>query len=133
MCDHTQIQIDAESIVTNVLREWLFPPRTRVTVEVLCKHDTRARDFYGAIAWSYLPYQDFVLRLRCDFGDRLEWLIRHELAEAMLAEYADLFDQALDHKRNAIIVEQHQRVRDAFIEWFLAVVAPQHMPPSRVL
>lgn len=133
MCDHTNIQANAETIVAQVLHDWLFPPRTRIVVEIICCHDTRGNDFYGAIAWSYLPYMDFVLRLRCDFGDRLEWLIRHELAEAMLAEYADLFDVAMGNKKNPLLTEQHQRVRDSFIEWFLAIIAPQHMPPSRVL
>lgn len=125
---HDQLQARAEAEVHKVLKEWFFPDYASVVVKVLCADDTEAEEFYGAIQWGYLPNQVYIIKIRCDTEDQLPWLVRHELLEAMLAEYAEFVD-TLDDGKQPIIHEWHQLIRDRFIERMLHILNPQFAPP----
>jgi hypothetical protein len=134
MCrnDHEALKQRADALVTQLLHAWQFSPMTQVAVQVLCCEDTEAANFYGAIRWGYLPYEQFVLRVRCDTAKQIEHLVRHELLEAVLAEYAEFTEEVMGKKTSPLADWQHRTIRDRVIERLLAIIAPEFRPPPEV-
>lgn len=140
-CCTNELQQRGQQLAEQVMATWLFPRHAQVRVTVHCIHADGDTDYWGKVTWGCLANQQYQIVICCDAGDQLEWLIRHELMEAALSEYADyttdliyqLADQEACHSERE--QDRHQELRDRFIERFLCVLVPQHRPapPKRQL
>lgn len=128
------------SLVTFYRKKLLIPPRWNIDVVVLCPE--QIDDFYenegiqASIAWQPLEYANYRMRVRCDIEPAsLNWIIMHELLEAITAPYATFTQQFIEKvekraKANAeLLMEQHRSIRDEQIEWLLSIIAGDKRPP----
>jgi hypothetical protein len=61
--------------------------------------------------------------------DTVDWLIMHELLEAVSAPYAVFTNQLIQRQRSKFDLDaQHRLIRDDLIEWMLAIIAPDKRP-----
>lgn len=112
-------------------RLWI-PANWDIELHIFC-HTEDTDGHLGSCDWGYRPNAHFAIQLRCDLSDaELEWVLVHELLEAMLSEYGDfcinLFDRAESEPWRDQVDRDHRRIRDALIEHFLHAFFGKHSP-----
>jgi hypothetical protein len=121
--------------VAQYRKKLLIPPRWQIDVAVLCPDEMT--DYYGeegiqaSLAWQPLEYANYRMRMSCEVPeDTVDWLIMHELLEAVSAPYAVFANELIQHQRRnkSELDAQHRLIRDDLIEWMLAIIAPDKRP-----
>jgi hypothetical protein len=115
-------------------KKFLVPPRWQIDVAVLCPNEMES--YYGeegiqaSIAWQPLEYANYRMRMSCEVpDDTVDWLIMHELLEAVSAPYAVFTNQLIQRQRSKFDLDaRHRLIRDDLIEWMLAIIAPDKRP-----
>jgi hypothetical protein len=79
------------------------------------------------MSWSYLPNAQYYLSIRCDVPSYLmEWIIAHELYEAIMAPYAELVEEHIEKlpgkAAKHLTHTRHGDVRNEIIEWILPLI-----------
>lgn len=115
---------------------WI-PPRWTITFEIRCPEQMPAAQ--GFCTWRYLPNAQFKIVLSCALSDDLaEWVIAHELLEALTANYAQFCEQSFEYLEKEqipeqvllLLREQHGDVRNEMIEWLLRILLKRERPES---
>jgi hypothetical protein len=120
--------------VSHYRKKLLIPPRWQIDVKVLCPEEME--EHYGeegiqaSIAWQPFEYANYRMRMSCEVpDDTVDWLIMHELLEAVSAPYAVFTNQLIEKQRGKFDLDsQHRIIRDDMIEWMLAIIAPDKRP-----
>lgn len=133
--DHSAHLRKYEAILRRMRRKLWIPPRWTIRFEIGCPE--QMPNAQGYCTWRYLPNAQYRIVLSCNLSDELaEWVIAHELLEALTSPYAGLYEQALDlleaeqipSKLLNVLREQHGDVRNELIEWILRIVLKRERP-----
>lgn len=119
-------------------RKRLFiPARWTIHLSVVCPDEMP--DAQGCCSWRYLPNAQFRIILSCALSDELaDWVIAHELLEALTSPYAQLYEGALESLDKAgmpfqmldVLRGQHGDVRNEMIEWLLRILLKRERPEA---
>jgi hypothetical protein len=123
--DHENVLRIVQETLTQLREKFLIPARWRISIYIKCPNEMPQA--LGSMSWSYLPNAQYFLSLRCDIPTYLiEWIIAHELLEAMMAPYADLAENHIEKisskSLKGILHTQHGDVRNEIIEWVLPLI-----------
>jgi hypothetical protein len=123
--DHEQVRREAVEILERMREKFMIPPRWKVEVEIKCPD--KMPEALGSMSWSYLPNAHYFLSLRCDVPSHLlEWIIAHELYEAIMAPYAELAEEHIEKLPSKtakhLTHTRHGDVRNEIIEWILPLI-----------
>lgn len=113
----------------DLVLHWGFPPGTHIYLEVVTPDELP--DAYAAVRWTNQATHQYHLLLRCDALPYAAWLLRHELLEILLGDYATLLETTLtaDQLADPVFDTWHRLIRDRCINHLLAVFAPTLRPP----
>lgn len=104
-------------------------------MNVLCPDEFSQRDIEGSMSYEELSNASYRLRFNCAMPDELvEWVVMHELMEAMTAPYADFCTLIMHEAKGSrsarkALQLRHAEIRDEMIEWMLNIIAPNKRPP----
>jgi hypothetical protein len=113
-------------------RQKLFVPSLWVIdLKIVCPDEMPYAQ--GSCSWDYLPNNRYTIKLRCDLSeDQLNWVVAHELMEAIDAPYADFSDQFIEQDRSRRMQNHLQKlhgdIRNVRIEWMLRVILGLERP-----
>jgi hypothetical protein len=115
----------ASEILDRLRLKFMIPPRWRIDLEITCPRDMP--NALGSMGWEYLPNASYFLRLRCDTPEEMmEWIIAHELLEALMAPYANLTVEEINRSGNKELCDlkhvMHGDIRNEIIESLLPVI-----------
>jgi len=138
--DHGVFLARANDLLAFYRQRLLIPLRWNIEIIALCPDeiDKRSPDHdsvQGSMSWDYWMHADFRMRLRCTLDQELEWVIAHELLEAVLGRFGDFMDRLiLAQRSNALrheLFHQNHELRDEVIEWFLDILLADTRPTPR--
>jgi hypothetical protein len=117
--DHEQVRLNAEETLGRLRERFMIPPRWRIHLEIKCPD--KMPEASGSMSWSYLPNAHYFLSLRCDVpAHLLEWIIAHELFEAIMAPYAELVQEHIERipgkTAQRLLHNRHGDIRNEIIE-----------------
>ena len=139
---HDDLLSEVKVLLKKYRDKFLIPPRWRIDIGILCPEDMAKRNpvvdgVMASMSWEFLANAHYRLRVCCNLDrENLEWVVMHELLEAITAPYADftrnLIDRTPGSVRNKVTLDsRHMDVRDEIIEWILDILAPDKRPDVR--
>lgn len=129
--DHSSVYKEAVTVFQHLRTRLMIPPAWSIKLEIVCPEDMP--DAHGCLTWKLAHYGSFRLAISCELtSEQIEWIIAHELLEALLASYGDFADDMIDglsiKSVRKLMRERHEDVRDQVIEHMLRVLFGKERP-----
>jgi len=130
---HALVREDAGKTLARLRTRLMIPPHWSITLVVACPEDLPREN--GRCTWDCGPNHSYQIAIRCNLSPELqEWVLAHELMEAMLSGYGDFAFNLIDGVRNTPLRKhlevQHGDTRDEYIEWMLRVILHRDRPDA---